>query len=110
MKNDELKLPKTLRDDYRDLCMLRDMLRGHSTKELALKWDCTPRTVNRHIKQMSFNMMRSVFRSIQGDPEHPSTPRWTVEEFCNDSRGCLITMTDTHIAGIERTYPRIKKE
>ncbi len=105
---DEFDLPKSLTDDYRDLCMVRDMLRGMLLKEIAMAWGCTTRTAAMHIKTMSSDMMRAVFVGVQGDPEHPSNPRWTLEEFTKDPRGCLIAMTDTHIENIERQYPRIK--
>ena len=105
---DEFDLPKSLQDDYRDLCMLRDMLRGLTMKELSVLWGCTVRVANNHVKAMASDMMRAVFVATQGDPEHPSSPRWTLEEFTKDPRGCLIAMTNTHIENIEGQYPRIK--
>lgn len=105
---DEFDLPKSLTDDYRDLRMLRDSMRGMPMKEIALVWGTTVRTANNHIKAMASDMMRAVFVATQGDIEHPSSPRWTIEEFTSDPRSCLIAMTDTHIENIERTYPRIK--
>ena len=110
MENDQFELPKSLLTDYRDLCMLRDMMRGHSVKEIALMMGCTTRTASIHIKTMASNMMREAFVNTQGDPEHPANPRWTLEEFSHDPRGCLIAMTDMHIENIEKTYPRIKKD
>jgi len=107
--NDQFELPKTLTDDYRDLCMLRDMLSGASVKEIALMWGCTARTASTHIKTMGSDMMRAVFVAVQGDPEHPAEPRWTLEEFTKDPRGCLVSMTNTYIENIERQYPLIKK-
>jgi len=104
---DQFELPKSLRDDYRDLCMLRDMMHGLSVKEIAMVWGCTSRTAAIHIKTMGSDMMRAVFVAVQGDPEHPAVPRWTLEEFTKDPRGCLIAMTDQHIATIEKQYPTI---
>lgn len=104
----QFELPKSLVDDYRDLCMLRDMLRGMSVKEISMAWGTTTRTANNHIKAMASDMMRAIFVATQGDIEHPSSPRWTVEEFTSDPRGCLIAMTNTHIENIEGQYPRIK--
>ena len=109
MGNGKFDLPKTLTNDYRDLCMLRDAMRGMSMHEISLVWGCTVRTANNHVKAMASDMMRAVFVATQGDTEHPATPRWTIEEFTSDPRGCLIAMTETHIGNIERQYPRIKK-
>lgn len=101
-------LPRELRNDYRDLCMLRDMLCGHSTKEIALMWGCTVRTANKHIKATGSEMMRQVFVATQGDPEHPSQPRWTIEEFTANPRSCLVTMTFSHVENLEKQYPALK--
>lgn len=105
---DEFDLPKSLTNDYRDLCMLRDTLRGMSMKEISMTWGCTVRTAGNHVKAMASDMMRAVFVATQGDIEHPSSPRWTIEEFTGDPRSCLIAMTQTHIDNIEKQYPRIK--
>ena len=105
---DDFDLPKTLTNDYRDLCMLRDTLRGMSMKEISMTWGCTVRTAGNHVKAMASDMMRAVFVATQGDTEHPSSPLWTIEEFTVDPRGCLIAMTNTHIENIEQQYPRIK--
>ncbi len=108
MTDDEFALPKSLTDDHRDLCMLRDMLRGLTLKEIAMVWGCSKRTASMHIKSMGSDMMRAVFVATQGDTEHPASPRWTVEEFTSDPRGCLVAMTQQHIDNIEKQYPRIK--
>lgn len=106
MKNN---YPISLQNDYRDLCMLRDMLEGENAKAIAMAWGCTSRTATSHIKAMGSEMMRQVFVATQGDPEHPSTPRWTLEEFTADPRACLASMTATHIDNLERAYPSLKK-
>jgi hypothetical protein len=101
-------LPRELRNDYRDLCMLRDMLCGHTTKEIALMWGCTTRTALKHIRATGSEMMRQVFVATQGDPEHPGTSRWTIEEFTANPRSCLVAMTFTHIENLEKQYPALK--
>ena len=106
MKNN---YPVSLQNDYRDLCLLRERLEGVPVKSLALAWGCTVRTVNSHLKETASEMMRQVFVATQGDPEHPSSPRWTIEEFTADPRACLALMTTTHIDNLERAYPLLKK-
>jgi len=101
------ELPRKLRDDYRDLCMLREQLQGEHIKAIAMAWGCTTRTANKHIKAMASEMMREVFVNVQGDPEHPAVARWTVEDFTTDPRGCLVAMTRTQIEKLEATYPAL---
>ena len=107
MKNN---YPISLQNDYRDLCMLRDRMQGESVKAISMAWGCTVRTANNHLKSTASEMMRQVFVATQGDPEHPSNPRWTIEEFTGDPRACLVLMTATHIDNLERAYPLLKKQ
>lgn len=101
------ELPKQLRAEYRDLCMLRDTLAGTPMRGIAHLWGCTVRTANKHVKAMASEMMREVFVNVQGDPEHPAQTRWTVEDFTQDPRGCLVAMTRTQIERLEQSYPAL---
>jgi len=101
-------LPQHLQDDYRDLCILRDRLAGCTVKEIALLWGCTVRVANNRIKAAAAEMMREVFKATQGDPDHPASPRWTIEEFTADPRACLVLMTTYHIDKLRETYSALK--
>ncbi len=99
---------KKLKNDYRDLCMTRDTINGLSLKEVAAVWGCTPRTATIHVKAMASECMRKAMEQTQGDPDHPSTPRFTLEEFTRDPREAMIAILTTLIAQIEEQYPDIQ--
>lgn len=102
--------PIALVNDYRDLRILRERMEGKPVKSLAMVWGCSVRTINSHLKATASEMMRQVFVATQGDPEHPSSPRWTIEEFTADPRDCLKSMTLSHIENLERSYPDLKRQ
>lgn len=99
---------KKLKNDYRDLCMLRDRLNGLSMQEISAVWGTTVRTASTHVKAMASECMRKAMEQTQGDPDHPSTPRFTLEEFTRDPREAMIAILTTLIAQIEEQYPDIQ--
>lgn len=98
-------MEKVIKDTYRDLCMMRDRINGASLKEVALAWGCTTRTASRHIKLTASECMRQAMEQTQGDPDHPSTPRFTVEEFTKDPRAAMVAIMEEHISRLEKQFP-----
>lgn len=101
-------MDKKIIDDYRDLCMMRDRIGGASIQEVATVWGCTVRTASRHIKAVASECMRQAMEQTQGDPDHPSTPRFTVEDFTKDPRAAMVAIMGELIKRIEKTYPGVK--
>lgn len=99
---------KKIKNDYRDLRMMQDQIDGHPTETIAAAWGCTVRTARSHIKATASECMRQAMEQTQGDPDHPSTPRFTLEEFTKDPRAAMVGIMQTHIAAIEEKYPGIQ--
>lgn len=95
---------KKIENDYRDLRMMQDQIDGHPIETIAAAWGCTVRTARSHIKATASEMMRQAMEQTQGDPDHPSTPRFTIEEFTKDPRAAMVALMRTHIAAIEEKY------
>ena len=89
--------------------MFRDRMRGESLKEVADIWGCTVRFASRHINAVASECMRQAMEQTQGDPDHPSTPRFTVEDFTKDPRAAMVAIMDELIERIEKQYPGIKR-
>lgn len=98
-----------IHNDYRDLRMMKDRMEGVSLKEIALAWGCTVRTASKHIQTVASECMRQAMEQTQGDPDHPSTPRFTVEEFTKDPRGAMIAIMNGHLKTIEERFPDVKR-
>ena len=99
---------KKIKNDYCDLRMMQDQIDGHPTETIAAAWGCTVRTARSHIKATASECMRQAMEQTQGDPDHPSTPRFTLEEFTKDPRAAMVGIMQTHIAAIEEKYPGIQ--
>lgn len=106
MNTDNLEsIPASVRDQYRDLLMMQAITLGHPYKEVAAKYAISPRTCSRRVKDIASECMRQAMEQTQGDPDHPAAVRWTVEEFCADSRGCMVAMMKHHISKLEGEHP-----
>jgi len=99
---------KKTKDDYRDLRMMQDRIDGHPIAAIACAWGCTVRTASAHIKAIASECMRQAMTQTQGDPEHPATPRFTLEEFTTDPRSAMVAIMRSHIAAIEEKYPGVQ--
>lgn len=102
MKLDDV--PPKVRDRYRDLMMMKAIMQGRKYKEVASVYRLSPRTTSRRVKDIASEMMRDAMQQTQGDPDHPATVRWTVEEFTADPRGCMRAMMNYHIEKLEREW------
>lgn len=110
MNSDRLEdIPATVRDLYRDLQMMQAMTLGHSYKDVASNYGVSARTCSRRVKDIASECMRQAMEQTQGDPDHPAQVRWTVEEFCADSRGCMVVMMKHHIEQLEGEHPGLAK-
>ena len=99
---------KKVRDDYRDLRMMQDQIDGHSIETISAAWGLTVRTARARIKAIASECMRQAMEQTQGDPDHPSTTRFTLEEFTLDPRSAMVGIMRTHIAAIEEKYPGVQ--
>ena len=97
-----------IKNTYRDLCMMRDRIHGMTIKEIAAVWGCTARTASNRINATASECMRQAMEQTQGDPDHPSTPRFTVEEFTLDPRAAMVAIMEEHIAAIEERFPDVR--
>lgn len=102
-------IPATVRDLYRDLQMMRAITLGHPYKDVAASYAVSARTCSRRVKDIASEMMRQAMEQTQGDPDHPAAVRWTVEEFCADSRGCMVAMMKHHIEQLEGEHPGLNQ-
>lgn len=100
-------VPAKVRDLHRDLLMMQHITLGHPYKQVAASYGVSPRTCSRRVKDIASEMMRQAMEQTQGDPDHPAQVRWTVEEFCADSRGCMMVMMKHHLAELEREHPQL---
>jgi hypothetical protein len=96
-------------NEYRSLLMMRECLAGELVKDIAARYGVTARTASQRIKAAATACMREAMRQTQGDPEHPATVRFTVEEFTADPREAMDAMMRTFINVIETRYPQIKE-
>ncbi len=101
-------MDRKIKDDYRDLCMMRDRIHGMTLKEIAMVWGCTVRTASSRINKVASECMRQAMEQTQGDPDHPAAVRFTVEEFTKDPRGAMVAIMEEHIAGIEERFPDVR--
>jgi hypothetical protein len=101
-------LDAKLRDQHRDLKMMREVMGGRAIANVASDYGLSPRTCRNRVNTIGTTMMRAVMAATQGDPEHPSTVRFTVEEFTNNPRGCLKAMMDDTIRELEQQFPALK--
>ena len=100
-------LDAKLKDEYRDLCMMRDRMEGAPMKTVAVTWGCTARTANLRIRKMAYEMMQLAMKATQAEPDHPTDARFTVEEFTADPRGSMASMMRETIARLEREFPAL---
>ena len=100
-------LDAKLRDEYRDLQMMEQVMEGAPIKSVAELYAVSPRTCRNRVNTIASEMMRRVMVSTQGDPEHPATVRFTVEEFTNNPRGCLQSMMHDTIRELEKQFPAL---
>ena len=103
----KIEIPKGMRDHYRDLCMMRDVVHGVDYKTVAMLWGCTVRTARGHVKGVAMEMMRLAMVNTQGIPEHPATMRFRIEEFTADPRACMVAMMNDEIRKLEERFPDI---
>ncbi len=104
----ETIVDKKIQDDYRDLRMMQDKIDGHPAETIAAAWGCTVRRARSRVKAMASECMRQAMEQTQGDPDHPSSPRFTLEEFTKDPRAAMVAVMRTHIAAIEEKYPGLQ--
>lgn len=97
-----------LRDEYRDLQMMEQVMEGAPIKSVAELYGVSPRLCRARVNTIASEMMRRVMLNTQGDPDHPSTVRFTVEEFTNNPRGCLQSMLQDSIREIENQFPMLR--
>lgn len=101
-------LDAKLRDQYRDMLMMREVMRGATIKYVAARYGVSPRTTRLRVNTIASDMMREVMRNTQGDPDHPAKTRWTVEEFTAHPRRCLVEMLESTIKETEDKFPALK--
>jgi transposase len=110
MNNGKLgDVPAKVRDLYRDLQMMHAIMQGHAYTKVAATYGVSPRTCSRRVKDIASECMRQAMEQTQGDPDHPAAVRWTVEEFCADSRGCMIAMMKHHMEQLEGEHPGLRR-
>lgn len=109
MINDNDIFDAKLRDQYRDLQMMKSVMEGKAIKFVAAATGISPRTCRRRVNIMAGEMMRRVMEQTQGDPDHPAEVRYTVEEFTANPRGCLVSIMQDTIREIERQFPDLSK-
>ena len=108
MNNSGLEdVPVKVRDLHRDLQMMHAIMQGHAYTKVAASFGVSPRTCSRRVKDIASEMMRQAMEQTQGDPDHPAQVRWTVEQFCADSRACMIVMMKHHIEQLEGEHPQL---
>ena len=100
-------LDAKLKDEYRDLLMLRERMQGATIKSVAVRWGCTDRTASWRIRSTGYEMMQLAMKATQADPEHPANARFTVEDFTGDPRSCMAAMMRDTIAKLEREFPAL---
>lgn len=98
-----------IKQEYTKFLMMRDRLRGMTIKEIASTWGVTPSSASRYVNAVASECMRIAMAQTQGDPEHPSTPRFTVEDFTNDPRAAMVAIMEEQITKLEKNYPDVKK-
>lgn len=101
-------MDKQVKLTYRNLCMMRDRIHGLTVREIASVWGVSVRVVSSGINRVASGCMRDAMTQTQGDPEHPATPRFTVEEFTTDPRGAMVAIMEERISKIEELYPSVK--
>jgi hypothetical protein len=99
---------KKIKDEYRDLRMMQDRIDGQLIETISAAWGCTVRTARSHIKATASECMRQAMEQTQGDPDHPSSPRFTIEEFTKDPRAAMVAIMRSHIAAIEEKYTALQ--
>jgi hypothetical protein len=52
--------------------------------------------------------MRQAMEQTQGDPDHPATMRFTLEEFTRDPRFAMAAIMRSHLAKIEEQFPELQ--
>ena len=102
-------VPARVRDQHRDLLMMQAIMTGKAYKAVAAIYAVSSRTCSRRVKDIASECMRQAMEQTQGDPDHPATVRWTVEEFCADSRSCMIAMMNHHLEQIEKEHPALTR-
>ena len=102
-------VPAPARDRYRDLNMMHAVMVGRTYKEVAQTYGLSPRTCSMRVKTIASEMMREAMQQTQGDPDHPATVRWTVEEFTRDPRGCMVAMMKHHTELLEKQFPGLSE-
>lgn len=95
---------KNIKAHYTDLRMMQDKLDGHDVATIAAAWGCTKRVAHAHIKAIASECMRQAMEQTQADPDHPSTQRFTLEDFTRDPRAAMAAIMRSHIAAIEERY------
>lgn len=98
-----------IRREYKKLIMTRERVRGLTVKEIAAAYGVTPRQAGSWINACASDCMRDAMRQTQGDPDHPATVRFTVEEFTTDPRGAMIAILEEKITKVETLFPNVKK-
>lgn len=102
-------MDKKIKQEYNRHLMTRDRISGATVKEIAEMYGVTASTAGRYINAVASECMRQAMAQTQGDPDHPSTPRFTVEEFTTDPRAAMVAILLEHITAIERKFPGVKE-
>ena len=100
-------LDAKLKDEYRDLLMLRARMEGATIKAVASLYGCTERTASWRVRSTGYEMMQLAMRATQADDQHPADAQFTVEEFTADPRTCMAIMMRTTINKLEREFPAL---
>ena len=100
-----------LRDEYRDLLMMRTLIGGKTMAGVAEQYGLSRRTASRRVRDMASEMMRRAMESTVGDMDHPGADkaRFTVVEFTADPRAAMVILMHETIAKLEEQYPALKE-
>ena len=115
---DTKHLAPQLLEDYRNLLMTKERLKGFSYEAIAETFGLTTKKVKTIIQDTGSEMIRQVMLRVISEPGHPSKPRYTLEQFNDNPRALLDDYVDHTIGVIESqfglkptdVYPFNKKE
>jgi hypothetical protein len=106
---DKIDRDNKVKAHYNRFLMMRDRINGATVKEIAVTWGVTASTAGRYINGVASDCMREAMTQTQGDPDHPSTPRFTIEEFTTDPRAAMVAIMEDHIRALETKCPGVKE-
>lgn len=110
MTDEEKRVPDGLRQHYRDLKMMAQIINGFDYKAIAMLWGVSVAVAMERVKSVAFEIMRIVMANVKANPDHPAPARWTVDEFTKDPRGCMVAMMRDEIRKLEAEWPELKQK